>query len=448
MHPDPVAAVVAALAVLLLAGKLGGELATRLKQPAVLGELLAGIVLGNISIGGFAPFQAISANETIEVLAGIGALILLFEVGVESTVAQMLQVGVTSLFVAVLGVVVPFALGWGVGLWLLPDASPYVHAFLGATLCATSVGITARVLQDLGSSRSPEARIILGAAVIDDVLGLVILGAVSGAIASAAQGLPFSIASVAKTSAAAAAFLIGALVIGTTSAPRLFSLASLLHVRGVLLTVSLSLCFLLAWASSLIGLAPIVGAFAAGLVLEDVHFKDFVDRGERPLEELLRPISDFLVPVFFVLMGLRTDLRAFATPGVLGLAAALIVVSHHREAGVRPWRDSPGDQSNGHRDRDDPEGRSRADLCQRRRRTQPQRRPGHRSVELLGRCGDGRRHDDGHTARAQVESGPPPAWHDAANGGTRLNGNVDARASSIRAADLLPSRAQGERPGT
>jgi Kef-type K+ transport system membrane component KefB len=327
MHADPVASVVGALAVLLLAGKLGGELATRAKQPAVLGELIAGILLGNIAIGGVAPFQAIAANETIEALAGIGALILLFEVGVESTVAQMLRVGVTSLFVALLGVAFPFALGWGVGLWLLPDASPYVHAFLGATLCATSVGITARVLQDLGSSRTPEARIILGAAVIDDVLGLVILGAVAGAIAAAAQGSPFSIASVATTTAAAAAFLVGALAIGTTMAPRLFSMASLLQVRGVLVTVSLSLCFLLAWASSLIGLAPIIGAFAAGLVLEDVHFKDFVDRGERTLGELLRPISDLLVPVFFVLMGLRTNMSAFATPGVLGLAAALIVAA-------------------------------------------------------------------------------------------------------------------------
>jgi Kef-type K+ transport system membrane component KefB len=327
MHADPVAPVVAALGLLLLAGKLGGELATRAKQPAVLGELMAGIVLGNLWFGGSAPFQPIATNETIEVLAGIGALILLFEVGVESTVAQMLQVGVTSLFVAILGVVVPFALGWAVGMLLLPDSSPYVHAFLGATLCATSVGITARVLQDLGSSRSREARIILGAAVIDDVLGLVILGAVGGAIAAAAEGRPFSIGSVMTTTGAAAAFLVGALMIGMTTAPRLFSVASSLHVRGVLVTVSLSFCFLLAGVSSLIGLAPIIGAFAAGLVLEDVHFKDFVDRGERPLEELLRPISDVLVPVFFVLMGLRTDLSVFATPGVLGLAAALIVVA-------------------------------------------------------------------------------------------------------------------------
>ena len=129
------------------------------------------------------------ANETIEVLAGIGAL----DPAVRSRRRvdrrrKCCKVGLTSLFVAVLGVAVPFALGWGVGAWLLPDASPYVHAFLGATLTATSVGITARVLQDLGWSRSPEARIILGAAVIDDVLGLIILGAVGGAIAAAAQG--------------------------------------------------------------------------------------------------------------------------------------------------------------------------------------------------------------------------------------------------------------------
>ena len=117
-------------------------------------------------------------------LARLGVLLLLFEVGLESTVAQMLKVGLSSLLVAILGVVAPFALGWGVGAWLLPGAARYVHAFLGATLSATSVGITARVLQDLGRSQSTEARIILGAAVIDDVLGLVILAVVSGVIAA------------------------------------------------------------------------------------------------------------------------------------------------------------------------------------------------------------------------------------------------------------------------
>jgi len=325
-HVDPVAAVVGGLAVMLLAAKIGGEVAIRLRQPAVLGELIAGIALGNLPFAADV-FHRFAENETIEAIAGIGALILLFEVGIESTVAQMLKVGLTSLLVAVIGVVVPFALGWGVSAWLLPASSAYVHAFIGATLCATSVGITARVFQDLRASRTAEARIILGAAVIDDVLGLVILGAVSGAIAAAAQGEPFSVLSVARITAAALLFLVGALVIGVFAAPRLFSVASRLQGRGVLVTGSLSLCFALAWASSLIGLAPIVGAFAAGLVLEDVHFKDFVGRGERSLEELIRPISDVLVPIFFVLMGLRTDLGAFASGGSLELAAALIVVA-------------------------------------------------------------------------------------------------------------------------
>ncbi len=327
MHVDPVASVVGGLAVMLLAAKLGGELAIRVKQPAVLGELIAGIVLGNLSFGGVTPFEGLARNETIEVIAGIGALILLFEVGVESTVGQMLKVGLTSLLVACLGVALPFALGWGVSAWLLPGSSAYVHAFIGATLTATSVGITARVLQDLGASRTSEARIILGAAVIDDVLGLVILGAVSGAIGAAAQGEAFSAMSVVRITVAAFGFLIGALAVGVFAAPRLFSIASMLQGRGVLLTMSLSLCFALAWAASAIGLAPIVGAFAAGLVLEDVHFKDFVSRGERSLEDLIRPISDALVPIFFVLMGLRTDLGAFTSGGSLELAAALTVVA-------------------------------------------------------------------------------------------------------------------------
>jgi Kef-type K+ transport system membrane component KefB len=326
-HADPVASIVGGLAVMLLAAKLGGELAIRVKQPAVLGELIAGIVLGNLPFGGASLVHGIAQDETIEVIAGIGAIILLFEAGLESTVGQMLKIGLTSLLVAVLGVAMPFALGWAVSAWLLPGESLYVHAFIGATLTATSVGITARVFRDLGASRTPEARIILGAAVIDDVLGLVILGAVSGAITAAAQGATFSVSSVARITLAAFVFLIGALTIGVFAAPRLFSIASMLQGRGVLVTLSLSVCFVLAWASSLIGLAPIVGAFAAGLVLEDVHFKDFVSRGERGLEDLIRPISDVLVPIFFVLMGLRTDLGVFVSGGSLELAAALIVVA-------------------------------------------------------------------------------------------------------------------------
>jgi len=317
---DPVADVVIALAAITVTGKLAGEAAVRLQQPTVLGELLAGIVLGNL---GLTWLEHVRTDPIIDVLAGIGVLILLFRVGVESTVGEMLQVGWSAFLVAVLGVAAPFALGWGVGAWLLPGASVYVHAFLGATLSATSVGITARVLQDLGASRRTEARIILGAAVVDDVLGLIILGVVSGAIVAVSNGAPLSWTGIIVTVLEAAAFLVGALLLGRTAVPQLFATAARLRTTGVLLALSLSLCFALAWVASRVGLAPIVGAFAAGLILEDAHVRDFAARGERTIDDLLRPLADFLVPIFFVLMGLRTDLRALGEPRLLGLAACV-----------------------------------------------------------------------------------------------------------------------------
>jgi Kef-type K+ transport system membrane component KefB len=229
--------------------------------------------------------------------------------------------------VAVLGVVAPFALGWTVGALLLPDHSAYVHAFLGATLTATSVGITARVLRDLNRSNSPEARIILGAAVIDDVLGLIILAAVAGIITTADAGGAPSFGMVGMVVLKAIGFLVGALVLGLLLSPRLFRVSSRLSGHGLLLTTALVFCFALAYLASITGLAPIVGAYAAGLILEDVHFKDFAKRGERGLEELIQPISTVLVPVFFVIMGMRVDLSAFAHVDVLGLAAALTIAA-------------------------------------------------------------------------------------------------------------------------
>jgi Kef-type K+ transport system membrane component KefB len=326
-HSDPVASVALWLVVILLAAKAGGDLATRLGQPAVLGELLLGVVLGNLTLAGFSGLEPVKDNPFIDMFARVGVLVLLFEVGLESTVGQMLSVGWSSLLVATLGVAAPLALGWGVGAWLLPEQSAYVHAFLGATLSATSVGITARVLKDLGRSQSNEARTILGAAVIDDVLGLVILAVVTGAIAAANRGSGIDPADIVVILAKAAGFLVGSLVLGVLFSKRLFSLASKLRARGVLLAIGLAFCFLLSWLANLIGLAPIVGAFAAGLVLEQTHYRDFVERGEHELEELIHPISSFLVPVFFILMGMRTDLRTFAQPGVLGLAAALTVAA-------------------------------------------------------------------------------------------------------------------------
>ena len=326
-HEDPVAWVALALAIILISAKLGGDLAVRLGQPAVLGELIVGVLLGNAHLLGFDGLHALRDDLHIDMIARLGVLILLFEVGLESTVGQMMAVGVSATLVAVLGVIAPFFLGWGVGAVLLPDHSVYVHVFLGATLTATSVGITARVLKDLEKSQTPEARIILGAAVIDDVLGLVILAAVSGVIAAADQGTTLSYASIGWILLKAGLFLFLSIVIGVTVSPRMFNLASKLKARGVLLAVGLSFCFVLSYIAGAIGLAPIVGAFAAGLILEDAFYKDFVDRGEQQLEHLIHPIAGFLVPVFFVLMGMRVDLTTFADTSVLALAGALTGVA-------------------------------------------------------------------------------------------------------------------------
>jgi Na+:H+ antiporter len=239
----------------------------------------------------------------------------------------MLKVGYSSLLVATLGVAAPFALGWGVGAWMLPEQGPYVHAFLGATLTATSVGITARVLKDLGRSKSNEARVVLGAAVIDDVLGLVILAVVTGMITAANRGGSLAAGEIVLILTKAIGFLVGALVLGVLFSKRFFSLASNLRARGVLLATGLAFCFFLSWLSGIIGLAPIVGAFAAGLILEDVHYRDFVDRGEHGLEDLIHPISSFLVPIFFVVMGMRANLKSFLQPGIIGVAVALTVVA-------------------------------------------------------------------------------------------------------------------------
>ncbi|HMI58518.1 MAG TPA: cation:proton antiporter [Gemmatimonadaceae bacterium] len=324
---DALAPVVLALAVILAAAKLGGDAAERIGQPAVLGELVIGVLVGNLPLLGITLFQFITANATIGVMAQIGAVILLFEVGLESTVRDMMQVGLRSLVVAVLGVITPWALGWWVGALLLPNHSVYVHAFLGAALTATSVGITARVLKDLGHAQAPEARIILGAAVIDDVLGLVVLAGVAAVIAAADSGAALSYGALALVFGKALVFLIGSLSLGVACSRRLFGFASRLRGRGVLLATALVFCFTLAWLASAIGLAPIVGAYAAGLILEDLHYRDLAAREERQLEDLVRPISSFLVPVFFVLMGMRVDLGALMRPEILGVAAMLTLAA-------------------------------------------------------------------------------------------------------------------------
>jgi len=322
-HGGPVVPVLIGLVVILLAAKIGGEVFERIGQPAVLGELLFGIVLGNLALLGFHGLAFLQASPGIEILAQLGVILLLFQVGLESNVAEMLSVGWSSLLVAVLGVIAPFFLGWGVSAWLLPREEPLAHVFIGATLCATSVGITARVLADLGKLSVREAKIILGAAVIDDVLGLVILSVVSGVIGAANTGGSLGSLDALVIVAKAVAFLAGAVLIGGWLSRRVFRLAGFLRTQGILLALSLAVCFLLSYLADRIGLATIVGAFAAGLILDGVRYQDLGERTKHTIEELIQPIAGFLVPVFFVLMGVRVDLASFGQAGVPGFAAML-----------------------------------------------------------------------------------------------------------------------------
>jgi len=324
---DTVVQILVALVVILVAAKLGGDGAARLKQPAVLGELVAGVLLGNAALIGIGWFEPIQNYHTIEILAEIGVLLLLFEVGLESNVGDMMRVGMSSFLVAVFGVVAPFFLGWGVGAWFYPEDSIYMHVFLGATLTATSVGITARVLKDLNRLQANESRIVLGAAVIDDVLGLIILAIVTGIISAATGGAELSSLGILWIVAKAVLFLGGAIMLSRFIYPTLFKVANYLRVHGMLLITSLSTCFVLSALASVAGLAPIVGAFAAGLVLDNVYYRDLPNMSKHRLEELLEPIAMFLVPIFFIHMGMMVDLTTFGQATVLGFAAILTLAA-------------------------------------------------------------------------------------------------------------------------
>jgi Kef-type K+ transport system membrane component KefB len=317
--------VLGALVLVLVLGKLGGALFTRFRQSSVLGELLAGIALGNLGLLGYHNIDAWKTLPGLDLLAQIGVLFLLFTVGLESDLSRMIAVGRSSLVVATLGVIVPIVLGGLTAQLFLPDQSVLVHGFVGATLCATSVGITARVLSDLRRSDTPEGRIILGAAVIDDVMGLVVLAVVSGLIQAAEQSQAFHWSSVAWIVAKATAMLALAWGLGRWVSRRAFAWAARLPGDDLLLPLALAFCFALAWLAGHAGLAPIVGAFAAGLILDEAQIRDLRARDprHRSLDELLDPIRSFLVPVFFVLIGMRVDLAVFARVDVLGFAAVL-----------------------------------------------------------------------------------------------------------------------------
>lgn len=326
-HGEAISNLLLALAILLPVAKLAGAFAEKLAQPAVMGELIAGLILGNLSLFGFDSLNFLKTNAGLEMLAQLGIILLLFEIGLDASLADLMRVGGSALLVAAVGVALPFLLGWLVSAWLLPDRSYYVHAFIGATLCATSVGITARVLQDIDAIRTQEAKIILGASVIDDVLGLLILAVVSGMIMGADSGTAVTVGSIGYLIGTAVIFLTGSLYIGIWFVPHIFRQAAKTASRGVIFTLTLTLCFLLSYLSGLIGLAPIVGAFAAGLILESVPMQRYLQSEESPPAEMLHPLSAFLVPLFFVQMGLKIDLASLIQLDVMGLAAALTLAA-------------------------------------------------------------------------------------------------------------------------
>lgn len=303
-----------ALTIIYIASKALGEFAERMRQPAVLGELIAGVLLGGSVLALINP-----EGHLLSTFAELGVLILLFEIGLESNLGELLKVGVQSLLVALAGMIFPFLLGWGL-MFLLGYAS-VTAIFIGATLTATSIGITARVLADMGKIGTTEAKIIIGAAVVDDILGLVVLAIVKG-LGTAGQVTVFTII---RVTLLAVGFFAVAVLLGQIAAPWLVKVASTMRVRGVLLVSSLSFAFVLALAAQAVGSATIVGAFAAGLVLAGT------DKKAR-IEENVRPLSDFFVPIFFASVGAAVDVRFFNPfdpdrRRILGVAALLLAAA-------------------------------------------------------------------------------------------------------------------------
>ncbi len=325
----------------------------RYGQPPVLGELVAGVVLGSLFLVGINWFEPIKNDPRINFLAQLGVVILLFQVGLDTNIHEMRKVGIRALLVACVGVVTPFVLGtFIVGPMLLPGLSANAYIFLGATLTATSVGITARVFQDLGVLKSREAQIVLGAAVIDDVLGLIILAIVS---AIATEGR-IDILSVAFITFKAALFLIAAIALGLIFAPRFGRIFSRINTGlGMKFTIAISFGLVVAFIADLVGLAPIVGAFAAGLVLDPVHFRYFEEarmiadvrkslkdaapevkahlmpivehHATRHIDDLIDPLGHFLVPIFFVTTGMGVKLESFLNLPILAIGLGMTVVA-------------------------------------------------------------------------------------------------------------------------
>jgi len=308
------------LATILVSAKVLGELAERFGQPAVIGELVAGVLLGPSVIGFVDP-----TLPALHLFAEIGVILLLFTIGLETDLKRLLSVGGAAFTVAVVGVVLPFASGYFVAHALGLDLLPAIVS--GAALTATSVGITARVFSDLGKLKSVEGQIVLGAAVIDDVIGLIILAVVSDLVA----GTTPSVGGVLRTTAIAFGFLAAAIVLGRFLVPPVFNFLARTGKENTLASMALVLAFLLAVLASEIGSAVIVGAFAAGLVLAPTEQAHAIERG------VIR-LANLFVPIFFVAVGAAVDVRTFGSRDIVlvGLALTAVAILGKFAAGFAP----------------------------------------------------------------------------------------------------------------
>ena len=298
----------ASLVALLVATKTLGVLAQRVGQPAVVGELIAGVILGGSMLGILDP-----ADPVIHALAELGVLVLLFEIGLHTDLKSLVKVGNEAMTVAVVGVVLPFALGYGVAAALGLSAIPAIVC--GAALTATSIGISARTLSDLHKLNTPEGQIVLGAAVIDDIIGLVILSVVAGIVGGAA----LTFGGVAITTAIAIGFVVAAVVLGSLLVPPVFRAIGRIEASGTLGVAGLAFAFLMAWLAASAGSATIIGAFSAGLVLHDTPQRVAIEKATTSL-------GHFFVPIFFASVGAAVELGTLADARVLAIGGALIVV--------------------------------------------------------------------------------------------------------------------------
>ena len=303
------AQLLASLVVIYLASKIGGELALRLKQPEVLGELVAGLVVGVSGLGIVNPEQPV-----LVLLAQVGVTLLLFEVGLDSDLRSLFKVGSQALAVALVGIILPFGLGYGV--IKFAGATNLVSVFAGASMTATSIGISAKVLADLDYLQRTEGKIILGAAVFDDILGIVLLSVVSG-VAGGATLEPLRVLQIIGTSIG---FLVGAIIIGKLAMPFFLRVVRMLRTRGDLLVASLVFAFTLAFLAEQLGSPAIIGAFAAGLVLAETDKRC-------DLEARVHPVTDFFLPIFFITVGAGVNLALLGNQQALFLAIALTLTA-------------------------------------------------------------------------------------------------------------------------